>query len=80
MKESKYSNLINDKNIKDIIVISKNLRITELNNLYNLDCYASPYRAEGFNLTPLEATSSGTPIIVTKESAAIILTRALVYK
>ncbi len=67
MKESKYSNLINDKNIKDIIVISKNLTITELNNLYNIaDCYASPYRAEGFNLTPLEAASSGTPIIVTK--------------
>ena len=67
MKESKYSNLINDKNIKDIIVISKNLSVTELNNLYNIaDCYVSPYRAEGFNLTPMEAASSGTPIIVTK--------------
>ncbi len=67
MKESKYSNLINDRNIKDVIIISNNLTISELNNLYNVaDCYASPYRAEGFNLTPLEAASSGKPIIVTK--------------
>ncbi len=67
MKESKYSNLLNEENIKDIIIISKNLKISDLNNLYNIaDCYVSPYRAEGFNLTPLEAASSGTPIIVTK--------------
>ncbi len=67
MKDSKYSNLLNDKNIKDVIVISENLTISDLNNLYNVaDCYTSPYRAEGFNLTPLEAASSGTPIIVTK--------------
>ena len=67
MKDSKYSNLLNDKNIKDVIVISKNLTISNLNDLYNVaDCYTSPYRAEGFNLTPLEAASSGIPIIVTK--------------
>ena len=30
------------------------------------DCYVSPYLAEGFGLTPLEASSSGTPIVVTK--------------
>ena len=35
--------------------------------MYNItDCYVSPYRAEGFNLTPLEAAACGTPIIVTK--------------
>ncbi len=67
MKDSKYSSLLNDKNIKDVIVISKNLTVSDLNNLYNIaDCYTSPYRAEGFNLTPLEAASSGTPIIVTR--------------
>ena len=67
MKESKYSNLMNDRNLKDVITISNNLNILDLNNLYNIaDCYVSPYRAEGFNLTPLEAASSGTPIIVTK--------------
>ena len=41
--------------------------LSTLNELYNItDCYVSPYRAEGFNLTPLEAAASGTPIIVTK--------------
>tara|TARA_B100000965_G_C19017406_1_gene509470 strand:+ start:55 stop:294 length:240 start_codon:yes stop_codon:yes gene_type:complete len=39
----------------------------QLIELYNItDCYVSPYRAEGFNLTPLEAAASGIPIIVTK--------------
>ena len=38
-----------------------------LNELYNItDCYVSPYKAEGFNITPLEAAASGTPIVVTK--------------
>ena len=41
--------------------------LSTLNELYNItDCYVSPYRAEGFNLTPLEAAACGTPIIVTK--------------
>jgi glycosyltransferase involved in cell wall biosynthesis len=48
-------------------VISQNLNLNQLNGLYNAaDCYVSPYRAEGFNLTPLEAAAAGTPIIVTK--------------
>ena len=28
-------------------------------------CYVSPYKAEGFNLTPLEAAACGTQIVVT---------------
>ena len=44
---------MNDRNLKDVITISNNLNILDLNNLYNIaDCYVSPYRAEGFNLTP----------------------------
>ena len=67
MKNSKYSNLLNENYIKDIIIISKNLNISDLNDLYNIsDCYVSPYRAEGFNMTPLEAAATGVPIIVTK--------------
>ena len=43
------------------------MTLSILNELYNIsDCYISPYRAEGFNLTPLEAAATGTPIIVTK--------------
>jgi glycosyltransferase involved in cell wall biosynthesis len=50
-----------------IFCITKNLNLQELNGLYGAaDCYVSPYRAEGFNLPPLEAAAAGTPIIVTK--------------
>jgi glycosyltransferase involved in cell wall biosynthesis len=53
--------------ISGIVCITENLDLNQLNGLYNAaDCYASPYRAEGFNLPPLEAASSGCPIIVTK--------------
>ena len=67
MKNSKYSHLINENSLKDIIFISENLSFSNINELYNIsDCYVSPYRAEGFNMTPLEAAACGTPIIVTK--------------
>jgi glycosyltransferase involved in cell wall biosynthesis len=53
--------------VQGFFVISQNLSLVQLNGLYNAaDCYVSPYRAEGFNLTPLEAAAAGTPIIVTK--------------
>jgi glycosyltransferase involved in cell wall biosynthesis len=52
---------------KSIISMSDNLTQSQLNGLYGAaDCYASPYRAEGFNLSPLEAAASGTPILITK--------------
>jgi glycosyltransferase involved in cell wall biosynthesis len=51
----------------DIFLVSENLNFDQLNSLYNAaDCYVSPYRAEGFNLPPLEAAAAGVPIIVTK--------------
>ena len=47
--------------------ISNNLNCEQINDLYGIsDCYVSPYLAEGFGLTPLEASSSGTPIVITK--------------
>ena len=53
--------------LSGIFCITKNLNLQELRGLYSAaDCYVSPYRAEGFNLPPLEAAASGTPIIVTK--------------
>lgn len=53
--------------ISGIIFISENLDLNQLNGLYNAaDCYVSPYRAEGFNLPPLEAAAAGCPIVVTK--------------
>jgi glycosyltransferase involved in cell wall biosynthesis len=59
--------LASDKISKSIISMSDNLTQSQLNGLYGAaDCYVSPYRAEGFNLTPLEAAASGTPIVITK--------------
>ena len=53
--------------LNDILIISKNLNLKELKEIYSIsDCYVSPYLAEGFNLTPLEAAACGTQIIVTK--------------
>lgn len=47
-------------------VLSNNLTVEQLSILYNAcDAYVSPYRAEGFNLTPLEAAACGAPVIVT---------------
>jgi glycosyltransferase involved in cell wall biosynthesis len=49
-----------------IAILSNNLTVDQLSTLYNIsDAYVSPYRAEGFNLTPLEAAACGIPIIVT---------------
>jgi glycosyltransferase involved in cell wall biosynthesis len=51
---------------KDVILLSDNLDLEGLKALYNAcDAYVSPYRAEGFNLPPLEAASCGLPILVT---------------
>ena len=64
IKTTKYGKYLNIDVINDIIFISKNLDLISLNRLYNItDCYVSPYRAEGFNLPPLEAAAVGTPII-----------------
>ena len=59
--------IINDKMFKDVTIISKNLTLDEIKQIYSItDCYVSPYLAEGFNLTPLEAAACGTQIVVTK--------------
>lgn len=64
---NKKSKIINDEMLKDIVIISENLNFDELRDLYCItDCYVSPYMAEGFNLTPLEAAACGTRIVVTK--------------
>ena len=53
--------------MNDIKIVSKNLNLKEIRNLYSItDCYVSPYLAEGFNLTPLEAAACGTQVLVTK--------------
>ena len=70
IKKSEFNkkfNIINYEMKKDIIIISKNLSIKELKEIYSItNCYVSPYLAEGFNLTPLEAAACGAQIVVTK--------------
>lgn len=64
---NKKYKIINDEMLKDVIIISKNLNLDEIKEIYSItDCYVSPYLAEGFNLTPLEAAACGTQIVVTK--------------
>ena len=67
IKTVQKKNSINDKKVlSNILVISKNLSLNNLNLLYAAsDAYVAPYSAEGFNLPPLEAASSGIPIIIT---------------
>lgn len=67
MRYFENSKTLKDDLLNSILFIPNNLTQYQLNGLYAAaDCYASPYRAEGFNLTPLEAAASGTPIIITK--------------
>ena len=64
---NKKYKIINDEMMKDVKIISKNLSLNEVKELYSIsDCYVSPYIAEGFNLTPLEAAACGTQIVITK--------------
>ena len=52
--------------LSSIILISKNLTLKELSELYgSCDAYVSPYRAEGFNIPSLEAAACGIPVILT---------------
>lgn len=63
----KNSTDLMEEAFQSILFITNNLTQIQLNGLYAAaDCYVSSYRAEGFNLTPLEAVASGTPVIITK--------------
>ncbi len=70
MQGSKFNQkykVFDEQMYNDIIIISENLNFNELRNIYSItDCYVSPYKAEGFNLTPLEAAACGTQIVVTR--------------
>ena len=54
-----------------IIFIDGTLSYVEINNLFNAsDLYISPYLAEGFGLTMLEALASGLRVLVPKTGSA----------
>lgn len=65
---NEISNNDKDKSLalNNIICLSSNITFKQLNGIYSAcDCYVSSYRAEGFNIPPLEAAACGVPIIIT---------------
>ena len=68
--QKQYPQLLTQEIYNSIIFISENLTQNQLSGLYGAcDCYVSPYRAEGFNLSPLEAAASGSLILVTESGS-----------
>ena len=64
---SAQASLFTEDVVASIIFVSHNLSVADLAALYgSVDCYVSPYRAEGFNLTPLEAAACGVPVVLTR--------------
>jgi glycosyltransferase involved in cell wall biosynthesis len=60
----------NETHLNDIIEVSDNFDLDSMRALYNTcDACISPYKAEGFNLPPLEAAACGLPILVTQGGA-----------
>jgi len=52
--------------LSSIAVSTDNLSLPQLAALYgSCDAYVSPYRGEGFGLTPLEAAACGVPVAMT---------------
>jgi glycosyltransferase involved in cell wall biosynthesis len=65
-----HPHLATDEFLSSIKLLSVTLPVHEMCKLYCLaDVYASPYRAEGFNLPVIESIASGTPVIVTAGGA-----------
>ena len=51
--------------LNHIVYIGDTFTFDTCNEMYNIvDIYVSPYLAEGFNLSPLEALTSGTRVII----------------
>lgn len=66
----KYPELITEKLLASILLITDNLTQSQMRSLYSVaDWYLSPYRAEGFNLPVLEAMASGCPVMVSSYGA-----------
>lgn len=70
MKETIKQNILKKEEVdyvleNNVIFFNKTLTFNNLSNIYNAcDVYISPYKAEGFNLTVLEALGCGMDLIV----------------
>ena len=66
-----HPSLFTDSIFSRIGVLSNNFTLNQLKALYNTsDAYISPYRAEGFNMPPLEAAACGVPVALTSGGAS----------
>ena len=65
-----HPSLVTDKFFSAVQLVQSTLNLDQLRALYCIsDIYASPYRAEGFNLPVLEAMACGTYVLVTDGGA-----------
>lgn len=70
MKETIKQNILKKEEVdyvleNNVIFFNKTLTFKNLANIYNAcDVYISPYKAEGFNLTVLEALACGMDLVV----------------
>lgn len=71
----KNDNIMTQKDIdviqSHILITNETLSYSQINDLYNAaDLYISPYIAEGFGLTMLEALASGLQILIPKTGSS----------
>jgi glycosyltransferase involved in cell wall biosynthesis len=60
------------KILEYILFIGDTIPFSTMNYMYNIvDLYVSPYMAEGFNLSPLEALSTGTRVLVPRTGSTV---------
>lgn len=65
-----HPGLLTEAAIQNIVTLPGTFSMEQMRMLYGAaDLYASPYRAEGFNLPVLEATACGCPVLVTRGGA-----------
>lgn len=80
MSEEQMKEFLKTVTIVDLTVrwFEDNPRDVTMKDLYQCcDLYVSPYIAEGFNLTPLEAIASGTTVVISSTGSATEYVNAL---
>ncbi len=65
-----HPELWNRETLCAVGMLGTNFNLAQMRLLYGAaDAYVSPYRAEGFNLPPLEAAACGLPVLLTEGGA-----------
>ena len=86
MKETIKQNVLKREEVdyvleNNVIFFNKTLSFKNLSDIYNAcDVYISPYKAEGFNLTVLEALACGMDVIVSDNGSTKFFVDEIVEK